>query len=291
VFKIASVSKQFIATGIMLLVQDGKISVDAKVSRLLPDAPPTWSDITLRHLLTHTSGLVREAPGFDPFKIQPDIDVIKTAYPLPLNFKPGDRYQYSNLGYFVLAEIIRRASGKPWEEFIPERVFKPLGMSSTRVVTTTEIVANRADGYAWVAEKQQYENSDDWTASRPSGAFLSTVLDMAKWEAALLTDTILTASSKAEMWKWVTLNDQTTFPYGFGWQLNDWPADSPTRTGVPMIRHGGSDPGFRAGFLRWPTYGLAVIILTNRREANIDGLGANIAIRAVPELRTTPAGK
>jgi CubicO group peptidase (beta-lactamase class C family) len=90
------------------------------------------------------------------------------------------------------------------------------------------------------------------------------------------------------MWTWVKLNDQSEFPYGFGWQLNDWPADSPVRTGVTMIRHTGTDPGFRAGFMRWPAQGLAVIVLTNARDVNVEGMGANIAIRVVPGLRTTP---
>ena len=105
----------------------------------------------------------------------------------------------------------------------------------------------------------------------------------------MLSDTILKGSCKNEMWTRVTLNDGRKFPYGFGWQLDDWPADSPVPTGVPMIRHGGSMPGFRAGYFRWPSYGLTVIVLTNREDAPIDGLGANIAIRVVPELKRAPA--
>ncbi len=194
VFKIGSVSKQFIATGIMLLVQDGRVALDDKVSKYLAGTPGTWQAITLRHLLTHTSGLVREGPGFDPYKVQPDIDVIKTAYPLPLQFKPGEKYEYSNLGYFVLAEIIHRVSGKPWGDFLTERVFAPLGMTATRVTSVADIVPNRADGYAWNADK--FQNMENWPAVRPSGAFLSTVLDLAKWEAALLTDHILTGSTQ-----------------------------------------------------------------------------------------------
>lgn len=287
VYKIGSASKQFIATGIMLLVQDGRISVNDKISRYVEGTPDTWQAITLRHLLTHTSGLVREGPGFDPYKLQPDIDVIRTAYPLPLQFKPGEKYEYSNLGYFVLAEVIHKVTGKPWGDFLHERVFAPLGMNATRVTSVEDIVPNRADGYAWNRDK--YENVGDWLAVRPSGAFLSTALDLAKWEAALLTDRILTSASKNEMWTPVVLNDGQKFPYGFGWQLNDWPADSPVPTGVPMIRHGGSIPGFRASIARWPSYGLAVIVLTNREDAGIDALSANIAVRAVQELRQVPA--
>jgi CubicO group peptidase (beta-lactamase class C family) len=286
VFKIGSVSKQFIAAGIMLLVQDGRLAVGDKVSKYLERTPATWEAITLRHLLTHTSGLAGEAPGFDPYKLQPDVDVIETAYPVPLRFMPGERYEYSNLGYFVLAEIIHRVSGKPWGDFLSERMFSPLGMTATRVTTLADIVPNRAHGYAWKAGKLQ--NEDDWPAVRPSGAFLSTALDLAKWEAALLGDQVLKGPTKKEMWTPVTLNDGRTFPYGFGWQLDDWPADSPVPTGVPMIRHGGSMNGFRAAYTRWPSRHLTVIILTNLTDAPYEGLAANIAIRYVPELRSAP---
>ena len=283
VFKIGSVSKQFIAVGIMLLVQDGKVALSDKVGKYLEGTPATWDAITLRHLLTHTAGLVREAPGFDFHKLQPDVDVIRTAYPVPLRFLPGAKYEYSNLGYFVLAEIIHKVSGKAWSAFLGDRVFAPLGMTATRVTTLAEIVPNRARGYAWKAGTLQ--NEDDWPAVRPSGAFLSTILDLAKWEAALLGDQLLKKTSKTEMWTPVTLNDGRTFPYGFGWQLDDWPADSPRPTGIPMIRHGGSMNGFRAGYARWPSQGLAVIVLTNLSDAPYEGLAANIAIRYVPELR------
>jgi CubicO group peptidase (beta-lactamase class C family) len=286
VFKIGSVSKQFIATGIMLLVQDGRLAVGDTVSKYLAGTPAAWEAITLRHLLTHTSGLVREAPGFDPYKLQPDVDVIKTAYAVPLRFTPGERYEYSNLGYFILAEVIHKVSGQPWGEFLSERVFTPLGMTATRVTTLADIVPNRARGYAWKAGKLQ--NEDDWPAVRPSGAFLSTVLDLAKWEAALLGERVLKAPARKEMWTPVTLNDGRTFPYGFGWQLDDWPADSRVPTGVPMIRHGGSMNGFRAGYARWPNQRLAVIVLTNLTDAPYEGLVANIAIRYVPELKSVP---
>jgi D-alanyl-D-alanine carboxypeptidase len=149
-------------------------------------------------------------------------------------------------------EIIHRVAGKPWGAFLGERVFAPLGMTATRVTSLADIVPNRASGYAW--RDGRLQNEDDWPALRPSGAFLSTALDLAKWEAALTEDRILKASSTREMWTPVRLNDGRTFPYGFGWQLDDWPADSKVPTGVPMIRHGGSINGFRAGYSRWPSH-------------------------------------
>jgi D-alanyl-D-alanine carboxypeptidase len=286
VFKIGSVSKQFIATGIMLLVQDGKIAVNDAVSKYLEGTPKAWEEITLRHLLTHTAGLVREAPGFDFNKLQADVDVVKTAYPVALISAPGEKYAYSNLGYFALAEVISKVSGKPWPEFLRDRVFAPLGMTATRLTSLAEIIPNRASGYAWRTGK--LHNEDDWPAVRPSGAFVSTVLDLATWEMALSGEQILKDSTKREMWTRVTLNDGQTFPYGFGWQLDDWPADSKVPTGVPMIRHGGSMNGFRAGYSRWPSHRLAVIVLTNLTDAAYEGLAANIAVRYAPELRTSP---
>ena len=275
VFKIGSVSKQFLATGIMLLVQDKKIGLDDKISKYLDGTPQTWEGITVRHLLTHTSGLVREAPGFNQYKVQPDIDVIKTAYPLPLQFAPGEKYQYSNLGYFALADIIRKVSGKPWADFLTERVFAPLGMTSTRATTVAAIVPKRADGYVWI--RDAFQNTENWPAVRPSGAFLSTALDLAKWEAALLTDQTLKASTKTEMWTPVVLNDGQKYPYGFGWTLDDF-------RGVEAVQHGGSLTGFRAHYLRWPTYGLTVVTLTNLATADVESLGTGIAVKYVPEL-------
>ena len=114
VYKIGSVSKQFIATGIMLLVQDGRLRVDDPSASTSKGTPASWSGITIRHLLTHTSGIQREAPAFDPWKVQPDIDVVRSAYPLPLRFPTGSKWEYCNTGYFALAEIITRVSGTPW---------------------------------------------------------------------------------------------------------------------------------------------------------------------------------
>jgi len=146
VYKIGSVSKQFIASGIMLLVKEGKISLDDNVSKYLEGTPDSWKPITIRHLLTHTSGIVREAPGFDPFKVQNDVDVIKTAYSLPLRFSPGEKWEYCNVGYFTLAEIIHKVTGQPWGDFLRDRLFAPLDMKATRTTTITDLVANRASG-------------------------------------------------------------------------------------------------------------------------------------------------
>jgi CubicO group peptidase (beta-lactamase class C family) len=275
VYKIGSLSKQFIATGIMLLIEEGKISLDDKISKFLDGTPDTWKDITVRHLLTHTSGIVREAPGFDPLKIQNDADVIKTAYPLPLRFAPGEKWEYCNVGYFTLAEIIRKVSGKPWPDFMKERVFSPLQMNATRTTTMTDLVANRANGYTW--RNGKFENSETYFALRPSGAFLSTVLDLARWDAALYTDKLLKQMSLAQMWTPVKLNNGTTYQYGFGWELGEV-------RGHKRVQHGGSLPGFRAGIARFMDDKLTVVVLTNAESANPGSIALGVAALYIPGL-------
>src|SRR5215204_5380316 len=128
VFKIGSVSKQFLATGILILAQDGRLAIDDPVAKYYAGAPESWRDITLRHFLTHTSGVLREGPAFDAFKVQPDSVVIQSAFPRPLEFPTGSKWQYCNVCYFTLADVIARVSGKPWDVFLAERVFRPTGM-------------------------------------------------------------------------------------------------------------------------------------------------------------------
>ena len=275
VYKIGSVSKQFIAAGIMLLVQDGKISLDDNVGKFLEGTPDTWKPITIRHLLTHTSGIVREAPGFDPLKIQNDADVIKTAYPLPLRFAPGEKYEYCNVGYFTLAEIISKVSGKPWPDFLNERVFAPLEMNATRTTNMTELVPNRANGYIWRNGKMQ--NASIYFALRPSGALLSTVLDLAKWDAALQNGKLFKQSTLEQMWTPVKLNNGQTHPYGFGWELE--PIGSHKK-----VNHGGSLPGFRAQLARFIDDKLTVVVLTNGDNANAGGLAIGVANFYIPGL-------
>jgi D-alanyl-D-alanine carboxypeptidase len=275
VYKIASVSKQFIATGIMLLVQDGKLSIEDKISKYLEGTPPTWKEITIRHLLTHTSGIPREAPGFDPLKIQPNADVIKTSYPLPLRFTPGEKWEYCNVGYFALAEIIRKVSGKPWTDFLADRVFNPVGLTATRATTTTDLVPNRAGGYTWTGSK--WRNAENYRAVRPSGAFLSTVVDLAKWDLALSSESPLTKAARDHMWTPVILTSGKTSPYGFGWSLN------PVK-GHKQIHHGGSLPGFRSEFARFVDDKLSVVVLSNLSSANPEAIARAIAACYEPGL-------
>ena len=272
VYKIASVSKQFMATAIMVLAQDGRLSVDDPVRRYLTDAPAAWNGITVRHLLTHTAGLVREPPGFDPFKTTSDIDLIRTAYREPLRFKPGDSWEYSNTGYHILAEIIRVVSGRPWPDFIHDAVFKPAGMTSSWPTNTTASIANRAQGYV---DNDALRDEPKWLALRPGGGFLSTVLDLAKWDAALYTDKVLNDASRRQMWTPVTLNSGKAYPYGFGWMLG-------ARNGHRYVQHSGGMPGTRANLSRFVDLELTIIMLMNLDDVDIEPVVAGVAAQYLP---------
>ena len=275
VFEIGSVSKQFIAAGIMLLKRDGKLGLEDPVRKFIPEAPESWQPITLRHLLTHTSGLVRESPG--PLNPVPaTLVAVQAGFAPPLVFAPGDKQQYSNLGYFTLAEVITRVAQQPWPQFIQARIFAPLGMTATRTTTYEEVVPQRANGYVLVDGRPQ--NAQRIQGVRPSGAFLSNIQDLAKWEAALNSDAVLTSAERAQMWTVVKLNDGSTKDYGFGWEVN--------KVGTHrQIRHGGSMPGFRTDFSRYPDDGFSVITVGNTGGALVEWVSDGIAALQIEGLQ------
>jgi D-alanyl-D-alanine carboxypeptidase len=267
VYKIGSVSKQFIATGIMLLVQEGRLRIDDPVSTYLAGTPPAWQAITVRHLLTHTAGLVRESPGFDPMKAQADADLVRATYEVPLLFTPGTQWAYSNTGYYVLAEIMARVAGKPWQEFLHERVFKPAGMTRTMPTNVMPTLPNRAIGYTG---RNNQQLAEDWVALRPSGAFVSTLQDIAKWDALLYTNRILSDATRRQMWTTVRLTDGTTYPYGFGWHAD-------TRNGHRIVWHGGGLPGFASYFGRFVEDRLSVIMFANGNDVDLIAVAHGLA--------------
>jgi CubicO group peptidase (beta-lactamase class C family) len=269
VYKIGSLSKPFLATGIMVLVADGKVALTDPIGKFLDGAPAAWNAVTVQDVLSHTAGLPREAPGFDPLKMQRDADVISSAYGVPLAFPPGERWQYSNFGYFVVAEIISKASGKPWPEFLAERVFTPIGMTATQVTDMTAIVPNRASGY--VVRNEHYQNASTILAVRPSGALLSTLTDLIRWDAALSNGNLLPEAVLNAMWTPAKLRSGEPVRYGLGWQLD---GDGSSR----MIHHPGSIAGFQADYARFPEHNLSVIVLANQEVALPVSIAVAVAV-------------
>ena len=279
VYKTASLSKSVIAAAVMVLAQDGKLGLDDKVSRYLTDAPEAWANITLRQVLNHTSGIVRDPPSYDSYREQPVTDVITAAYALPLNAPPGEKWLYSNIGYYVLAEIVSRASGEPWERFAATRLLGPARMTATRSAAPMTIVENRAGGYT--RANNLLVNAENWIAQRPSGAFMSPVLDVAKWDQFLESSDVLTAASRAAMWTPGVLTDGVKTNYGFGWYVDSY-------LGRARIHHDGQFPGFRADHERFPEERLSVIVLANADAARLDSLALKIAGFYAPALAAPP---
>lgn len=261
VFEIGSITKQFTAAGILLLVQDGKLSVDDRISRHLKDTPASWANITVRHLLTHTSGL-KNYTGLDGFQLTKHLtqeQFIKAIGVQPLDFAPGESWKYCNTAFNLLGYIIENVSGKPYWDFMSERIFHPVGMHSTTNRLPGLIITNRADGYEQtnhVHNNRDYDLTDIFAA----GATASTIGDLAKWNTALDGEKLLSAHTKETMWTPTKLNSGKATTYGFGWFID--PLE-----GHKNIGHGGSTSGFSATIQRFPDDKLAIIILSNTDES------------------------
>jgi CubicO group peptidase (beta-lactamase class C family) len=274
VFDLASVTKQITATAIMTLVDQGKIKLDDPIVQYLPDSPSQWSGITIRHLLTNTAGLrVR-------YFVNPRYSTannFKFLSEEPLRSNPGSEYFYSSAGFFLLGMIIEKVSGIRYKDFLAELFFKPLGMNSTSVLGNREIVNNRATCYTIrdgkLANRECYALDDELPASY---GVLSTVRDLAKWDIALAAGKLVKEPSLATMWTPVKLNDGSTYPYGFGWEIEKF-------FGRRMITHSGA-AGTEYTFL--PDDRLTVIVLTNLGvgEVNSWGLTKGVAIRYLSGL-------
>jgi CubicO group peptidase (beta-lactamase class C family) len=260
VYNIASVGKQFIATGVMLLIEDPrfKFGLDDLAVRFLREPPPSWNGITVRHLLTHTSGLRREPATHDPYLEHADAEVIRNSYGSRVEFAPGRNFAYSNLGYYVLAEIITVVTGDHWTKFIENAVFKRAGLNMTRPTNRTDNQA--AKGYRW--NGRRLTPASKGVALRPSGAYASTVVDLAKWDRVLRTDQVLTIATRNQMWSPVYVRRG----YGFGWRLRT------SKHHGRLAYHSGAAyscrdftrcGGFRSFFRRYLDVDLAVIILSN----------------------------
>jgi CubicO group peptidase (beta-lactamase class C family) len=272
VYKIGSLSKQMVAAGIMTLIQSGKIKLTDTVTNYFKDAPSTWSNITIRHLLNHTSGLIRESPVFQPMVVQHDTVLIKAAYNVPLVFTTGTKWQYCNLGYFMLADITRRVSGKSFPQFMQEEVFSKYGLHVTQPTSTRTLVRERADGYVRVGKDSLY-NATDYIALRPSGAFLSSINDMLKWELLMQNSQLLSKQNWQQMWNDTVRTDASSAKveyYGYGWGVRKFKDRL-------LVNHGGSLPGFRSIYYRFPADKTAFIILTNSDHTNAGVIAQGIA--------------
>jgi CubicO group peptidase (beta-lactamase class C family) len=262
VFRIGSLSKQFVATAIMMLVQEGKLSLDDPISKYVDGTPNEWKEVTLRHLLTHSSGIpdfLNENIPFHTWRFGFDERVLKAVAHRPLHFAPGEEWRYSNTNYLLLAMVIRKITGEPYGDFFGKRIFQPLGMTHTTVSPISGNAPGLSAGYEWDNNHLQpgyYEAPS--IKAYAGGGLLSTVFDMAKWDAALYTEKLLKQSSLELMWTPVRLNDGSNWRYGFG-------IGTSGRFGQEhlILSHQGNITGFSSAMERIVDEQLTVVVLDN----------------------------
>lgn len=281
IFELASVSKQFTAMLIVMLSVEGKLKYDDQAEKYLPSLP--YKGITIRHLLTHTSGLPDYQQlmdeKWDKSKIATNEDILlylKKFHPASL-FKTGEKYEYSNTGYVLLGSIVEKASGKDFIELSRERIFNPVGMTSTNIRTKKEkdSITNFALGYIFVREKNKYVRADSFPSSnytiwlggrKGPGRTSSTTSDLLKWDRALHNEKLVNKKTLDKIFHSANLNDGSISNYGFGWMLRQ---DSVLGK---IVYHTGDNPGYKTEILRYLDHDKTVILLCNNAHAKFADL-------------------
>ena len=277
VLRLGSITKQFTATAVLMLAEEGKLALSDPLTKFLPDYPTHGHVITVEHLLNHTSGIrsYTGIPGYMGTKIQADltpaqlIDAFKSE---PMDFAPGERWQYNNSGYVLLGAVIEKASGMTYAEFVAKRIFEPLGMKATAYGAEGPVLPKRAAGYT--RDGETVFNARYLSMSQPysAGALVSTVDDLATWDAALYTEKLVKKASLEKAWTPAVTRDGKPTHYGYGWGIS-------TLRGARAIEHGGGIFGFSTYGIRLPDEKVYVAVLANSDSPRADPgmLGKKIA--------------
>ncbi|MFZ1700449.1 MAG: serine hydrolase domain-containing protein [Pyrinomonadaceae bacterium] len=261
VFQICSITKSLTAIGVMLLAEDGKLSVDDLVIRHLPYLSKSGNEITIRQLLSHTSGITAyenrpEAVGQECADTLPDLENWLKNFDLAS--KPGDEWAYQNTGYAILGKVIEQVSGRAYGDFLHKRIFEPLGMNDTRMLNYDDMISRRVSGYIYRDGKYLNGPNINTEVEAASGGLVSTTLDLARLDAALFTEKLLKQKTLKEMWSPARLaGGRTVDSYGLGFGLSPY-------KGKSRVGHtGGCPPGFSTAFQRFTDDRVSVILLTN----------------------------
>lgn len=258
-YRLASVTKQFTAASILLLAEDGKLQLDDSMRKWLPTLPEVADAMTIRHVLSHMSGLVDYEdviPAAMTAQLH-DADVLKILESQNRTyFAPGSGYRYSNSGYSLLTLIVGKASGRDFASFLRERIFAPLGMNNTVAYEEgISTVTDRAYGYSAAYGSWMRTDQSQTSAVLGDGGIYSSIDDMAKWDAALYDERLLRAESRKLAFTPATPTDDPTVEYGMGWRI----------TGETLW-HSGETMGFRNVIVRYPQRHLTIVVLTNRND-------------------------
>jgi CubicO group peptidase (beta-lactamase class C family) len=275
-FRIGSVTKQFTAMAILILQAQGALTVQDRICVYLTDCPLTWQPITIHQLLTHTSGIpnITDFPDIQTIKKQPasPAQIIAQFKDKPLDFKPGEKWNYSNSGYIVLGFIIEQVTGGSYEAFLQQHIFTPLKLLDTGYDHNN---AQLAKGYAdSISESDTLDRSDPYAA----GAVYSTVEDLYRWEQALYTEALVAPDLRTKMFtpfaaipeSFASINEITGFGYGYGWLIG-------RLFNHQVFFHPGSIEGFRASLYRFPADRVTVIVLSNQGRTDTDAISRQLA--------------
>lgn len=286
-FRLASVTKQFTATAIMLLVKDGKLTYDTQLGEIFPDFPAYGRAITVRNLLNHTSGLPDYEDLWDgQFPNTPDAELpqVRDAQVLQImkaqskgKFAPGTRWSYSNSGYAVLSQIVEKVSGEPFQDFLRERIFQPLGMMNTvAFINTRNSATNRAYGYRKENSGWVFSDQSSTSAVLGDGGVYSSIADFQKWIDALRAHKLLSAEEMAPALTPVNVrqfdppNSENFAQYGFGWFLDPY-------RGHRRMYHYGETSGFLTNIQYFPDDDLGIVVLCNRTDVPPEKRAVKIA--------------
>ena len=289
VFRLGSITKQFTAAAILMLAEEGKLSLQDPIEKYLPGYPTQGHVITIEHLLTHTSGIqsYTDMPGWMTSRIQGPMTVTELVDGFkkePMQFAPGERWAYNNSGYVLLGAIVEKASGKTYEAFVRERIFQPLGMTASYYDSTEPIIPKRAPGYTREGDQPRNARYLSMTQPYAAGSLASTVDDLARWDASLYTETLLKKASLERAWTPYVLKDGKPTGYGYGWGVSKL-------RGRRAIAHGGGIFGFSTYAVRLPDERVYVAVLCNSDSPSADPgyVAKKIAALAVGDPFPEPA--
>jgi CubicO group peptidase (beta-lactamase class C family) len=257
-FEVGSVSKQFVGVCILMLTEDGKLRLDEPLGEALPSSPSVWHKVTIEQLLWHTSGVpdYEAIAGYDFYnKTRIPKEVFEQALKKAMDFEPGEKFSYSNTGYFLLSQVVEHKAGIPFEEFLESRIFRPLGMDSTYSASRPAGVT-AATGHHSRSGERRAQPPIAWSSTLGAGGIVSTIADMIKWDQALYGEKLLPWETLDKVWKSGKLNDGRKTNYGFGWSMGDF-------RGISRQRHSGQTNGFTCVFMRLPQLHTSVLAWTN----------------------------
>ena len=278
-FEIGSLSKQFTATAILMLVNEKKLALDATLGTLLDDLPEAWRAATVEQVMHHMAGIpdYEEIAGYDYYnEAHEAADIVRRAAEHQPQFKPGERFEYSNTGYYLLSLIVAKQSGLPFERFLATRIFEPLEMRSSYGLDRPAGV-RVATGYHSRSGARVAQPPIAWSATLGAGGIVSTLADMLRWDEALYTERLLPAALRAKLWEPAQANDGSTIPYGAGWFTDE------TR-GLAHLSHSGQTNGFSCYYLRFPEQHLSVLVHYNTYGGGIGSLARTAAAHFLPAL-------